>query len=275
MNGHRYRLLVWTAAMCLVLGGSAWAQTGTTGSTGQAVTAGTSRQMGSAGVSGGTVTADPQRPDPDRDHYDSTSFNSEWIASGFVGGNFGQNSLSSSVDFGGTLGYLYRGIVGAEFLAGFSPRFKLDRLLTGDSNINNYMANAIVAVPVGALGGFRPFVSGGIGAITMSLNDNAVYPFGPGGANPIINTSNNNSVFDPNAKHLATNIGGGVMAFAGRWGVRGDVRYFSAVGTSDTTTVLNTAGVPVNANGGATLKDNSLLNDVSFWRANIGIAVRW
>lgn len=271
---NRYRSVALTAAVCLALSGAAWAQSGTseTKTTGQTTATG---QTGTAVATGTTTGQDAYRSDRDTD--ESTALNNEWIASGFVGGNFGQNSLSSSVDFGGTVGYLYRGIVGGEFLAGFSPRFKLDRLVTGDTNINNYMANVIAAAPVGSLGEFRPFISGGIGAVTMSLNSNAVYPFGPAGANPIVNTANNNSVFDPNAKHLAADVGGGLMAFAGRWGVRGEVRYFSAVGTTNSTTVINAAGVPVNGAGtsGSTFKDNSLLNNVKFWRANIGVAFRW
>lgn len=293
-----YRSLSAAVALCVALAGTAWAQdttgtaggqTGTTGSTGTTGTTGTTGgTMGTTGstgtaVTGGTVGTTGQdatrSPDYDNDR-DMGPFNSEWIASGFVGGNFGQNSLSSSVDFGGTLGYLYRGIVGAEFLAGFSPKFKFDRLVAGDSDINNYMANAIVAIPVGALGGFRPFISGGIGAVTMSFNNNAVYPFGPGGANPFVSASATNSsgLFSPNATHLAADIGGGIMAFAGRWGIRGDIRYFSAVGTSNSTTVIDATGTPVNgsASGASTtFKDNSLLNDVSFWRANVGIAVRF
>jgi hypothetical protein len=285
MNG--YRSITMTAALCFALSGAAWAQgttSGTTGTTGQTGTMGTSGagQAGTTGTASGTTgttgtTTTGQEPALAPDTDESMAYNNEWIASGFVGGNFGQNSLSSSVDFGGTLAYLYRGVVGAEFLAGFSPRFNFDRLVTGSADVNNYMANAIVAIPVGTLGSFRPFISGGVGAVTMSLNTNAVYSFGPGGVNAFTSAGSNNSVFDPNASHFAADIGGGVMAFAGRWGVRGDIRYFSAVGTSNSTTVINAAGQPVNSGNlsATTFKDSALLNDVKFWRANIGVAFRW
>jgi hypothetical protein len=37
---------------------------------------------------------------------------SRWTAAGFVGANYGASTTSSSVDFGGQVGYLYRGIIG-------------------------------------------------------------------------------------------------------------------------------------------------------------------
>jgi hypothetical protein len=267
---------------CLVLAVPAFAQsgTGTSGQTGVPGTPGTTGSAGDPGTTGATGTGQTGQPEPGvgttgqtgssdltaRD--EEPDYNHEWVVTGFVGGNFGQNSLSSSVDFGGTISYLYKGFVGGEFIAGFSPKFKFDRLVTGDADINNYMANAIVAIPVGSLHGFRPFVSGGLGAVTMSLNSNAIFPLGP--SSSFINTAGNNSVFDPNASHFAGDIGVGVMAFGGRWGVRGDVRYFSSIGTTNSTGLLSTA-----TGSTTTLKDNSLLNDVKFWRANIGVAFRF
>src|SRR6185437_13197743 len=51
---------------------------------------------------------------------------SHWFASGFVGSDFGNNVNSASVNFGGNVGYLWHGWVGAEFLANLSPNFSLD-----------------------------------------------------------------------------------------------------------------------------------------------------
>src|SRR4051794_3992388 len=77
-----------------------------------------------------------------------SSTQSHWTAAGFVGGNFGGSnfggttSMDSSVDFGGQLGYLYRGVVGGEFLADFTPRFQMNNALFADNpNLNTYMAN--------------------------------------------------------------------------------------------------------------------------------------
>lgn len=269
MNG--YRLLA-TTLTCLALSGSAWAQSGTMGTTGattpQTTTTTTTTTTGTAG----TTVQDPNAPYTDTEG--SWAYNNEWIASGFVGGNWGQNAFQSSVDFGGTIGYLFRGVVGPEFVAGFSPKFKFDRLSAGEADINNYMINAIATIPIGQLRGFRPFVSGGIGAITMSLNSNAVLPLGPGNTNNVFNTSSNNAVFDPNASHFAGNIGVGLMAFSGNVGFRADVRYFSTIGTSDSTVAFNANGTPA-ISSTSTFKDSALLNDVKFWRANIGLAFRW
>src|SRR3954470_6004617 len=99
---------------------------------------------------------------------------SHWTAAGFVGSNFGGSNLggattnSSSVDFGGQVGYLYRGVVGGEFLADFAPRFDMNNaLLTERPDVNSYMANAIVAIPMGADHQIQPYLSGGFGAIQM------------------------------------------------------------------------------------------------------------
>ncbi len=172
----------------------------------------------------------------------------EFIVSGFVGGNFARSAVQSSVDFGGNLAYLHNSTFGAEFLAGFSPKFKLDRLAGGDADINNYMVNAIAAVPMGSFHAVRPFVSAGLGAITMKVNN-------------VGNT--NNAVFSPDETHFGGDVGVGLMAFTGGWGVRGDVRYFSALGTRGLITVNGVPDTP------------STLDKASFWRANIGIAYRW
>src|SRR5436190_16953577 len=46
-----------------------------------------------------------------------------WIASGFIGADFGGLADGSSFDFGGQLGYLFRGVAGPEFVGDFSPNF--------------------------------------------------------------------------------------------------------------------------------------------------------
>ena len=73
------------------------------------------------------------------------------IASGFVGANYSNNTASlsanagtgsaliddngdASADFGFSLGYLWRSVAGAEFLAGFTPNFEVQNNF---ANINN------------------------------------------------------------------------------------------------------------------------------------------
>ncbi len=202
----------------------------------------------------GQTTAPPATPVADERDLDNMP--NEFVISGFVGGSFARSALNTSVDFGGTFDYLHSGAFGAEFLAGFAPKFKLDRLAGAESDVNNYMANVIAAVPVGYFHAVRPFVSAGVGAITLSQNNNS-------NQSPIVQATAN--LFQPSETHFGGNIGGGIMAFTGAYGIRADVRYFSALGHKN-------ASSPSTAVPGTLL---SVLDDVSFWRANVGFAFRF
>lgn len=180
---------------------------------------------------------------------------SHWLASAFVGSNFGQDADEANVDFGGTIGYLWRGVLGAEFQANLSPDFKLEgtrsALLFGDEPwINTYMANAIGAVPLGADGQWRPYVSGGIGAMTLRSDT--------------IVTGGERNEFEPDDTRLGGNLGGGVMGFLANVGVRGDVRYFR--GFEDD---------PGQNEAPEDVIGRRILSELAFWRANIGVAFRW
>lgn len=177
---------------------------------------------------------------------------SAWIASGFVGSNFGASADGNAVDFGGSLGYLWRSAVGAEFLAGFTPDFELqpNAILNDTPQVNSYMVNAIGAIPIGADAQWQPFISGGLGAISLGSS--------------LVNVGNNGSgtganTFEPDDTRFGGNIGGGLMGYVGNWGVRGDVRYFRAFETD------SAASNPV----------QNILPGLDFWRANIGVALRW
>jgi hypothetical protein len=111
---------------------------------------------------------------------------------------------------------------------------------TVDTQINNYMANLIAAVPIGAEAQWQPFVSGGVGALTLRTGDEIEAALGIG---------------DAEETELGGNVGFGLMGFAGDWGFRGDVRYFSQMGEPETDTVL--------------------LDDVDFWRTSVGLGFRW
>jgi len=207
-------------------------------------------------------TAQPptQTPPPTQTSTSDSMFGaaiSHWFASGFVGSDFGNNVNSASVNFGGNVGYLWHGLVGGEFAANFSPNFSLDpgrrALLLGDQPwINTYMANAIGAVPLGAEGRWQPYVSGGVGAIT--LNSSTITTGTPG----------NLSEISPDDSRFAGNIGGGLMAFAGNVGIRGDVRWFRA----------SQANVGDITSAGSALS-TAVLSQLQFWRANVGVAFQW
>lgn len=226
-------------------GGQTGTTTGTTGG-GQSgtTTSGSGQMSGMSGMSSGT---------------------SHWIASGFVGSDFGNQATGSSVDFGGSVGYLWNNWVGGEFLAGFAPNFQLQStatnafLLSGNNPaINSYMANAIGAISLGPDANWQPFVSGGFGAIQLRSGLNNI--------NTSIGTTVTNS-FNSNESRAAGNIGAGVMGFMGGWGIRADVRYFRAFSQSDN-------GSSTSTTNGST-SNLGIVPGLDFWRANIGVAFRW
>jgi hypothetical protein len=180
---------------------------------------------------------------------------SRWTAAGFVGANYGASTTSSSVDFGGQVGYLFRGMIGGEFIADFAPNFNLTNAFLADRpNVNAYMANVILAAPLGSEAPIQPYVSAGLGGVQLRSNMLAV-------ANVPTSTQT-----EANQTRGGGDIGFGVMGFAGNVGIRGDVRYFRAFTNNTVTTTGNTAADAFSQN---------LLSGLDFWRANIGIAVRW
>ena len=183
---------------------------------------------------------------------------SHWIVSGFVGSNFGSSTSDPSFDFGGQAAWLWKGVVGAEALADFAPKFKLnDAGLVDHPKANSYMLNAIFALPVGGEGQFQPYVSGGAGG--MQLKTQVFDLFLPHASGTFPTTTSNGDEM-----RWGSNIGGGVMGFAGTIGFRADVRWYKASANS----TLNTSSAV------ASYTDN-LLKDLDYWRANIGVALRW
>ena len=185
---------------------------------------------------------------------------SHWLASGFVGSTFGGNTTNSeSVNFGGQVAYLWRGVVGAEALADFTPSLKIDNaVLSENPRANSYMANAIVALPLGGEGQFQPYVSGGLGGIQLRATAfNAFLPVVSG--TPIqTGTSTGDQV------KFGSNVGGGIMGFAGMIGFRADIRYYKATTDSQ---FQSTSAIGQFTEG--------LLSGLDYWRANIGVALRW
>jgi hypothetical protein len=189
--------------------------------------------------------------------YDDTFFgptDSHWIGSAFIGGNFGDGTDEGSMDFGGSVGYLWRGVFGGEFQANFSPDFNLEPTRSallggGEPWISSYMANAVLALPMGAERRFQPYVSGGLGALTLNADE-------------LVDDDD----FEPDDSRAAGNLGFGVLGYLGNIGIRGDVRWFRGFeGDED--------GDPVETPGEAV--GNAILSDLQFWRANIGVAFRW
>jgi hypothetical protein len=188
---------------------------------------------------------------------------SHWVAAGFVGTTFNTssdnplvNTNEHGVGFGGQAGYLWRGIVGGEFLADFAPDDKTISSLVADRNgsVNSYMGNAIGAYPLGAKGQYQPYASGGVGRVAVGAD--------------VFNVAN-----DPNSGtdrlregRFGWNVGGGLMAFANHIGVRTDVRLYKASVDNNPPSATDPANVRL---------AQALLSGLEFWRVNAGMAFRW
>ena len=172
----------------------------------------------------------------------------ELIASGHLGSSFGASAEEAGFGAGASLTYLRNGMLGAEFLAGFSPGLDLTLATTDDSAVGNFMVNGVAALPLGIEGRWQPFLSAGLGAMTISseLPDSA-----------------SNDLFEVDDTQLGGNIGFGVMGFADQWGFRSDLRYFSGFGGEDDDDPLDL------------IDANDFLSDVDYWRASVGVAYRW
>jgi hypothetical protein len=193
---------------------------------------------------------------------------SHWLASGFVGSNLTTNTENfdlddsqASLNFGGQLGYLWRGIFGAETLADFSPSMDVTSVAFDSSpNVTSYMANAIGSVPLGAEGQFQPYVSGGVGTILMAADVNQLLI-----AQPVDSIGATQASVRSTQTRFGTNVGGGLLAYAGNFAVRTDVRYYHAA--SDATSPED--GTPADA------ITETALAGLAYWRANVGIGFRW
>jgi Outer membrane protein beta-barrel domain len=155
----------------------------------------------------------------------------QWIASGFLGSNFANNADPASLSYGGSIGYLWKKRFGAEADLSFSPSFQLQNKFFGlgvKPTVNTYMANAVGAIPIGQEGRFQPFISGGIGAISLRSGINGAAAAAALGVDPALYSSSANET------RFGGNIGGGLLGFVGHWGFKADVRYFRATGSYDT-----------------------------------------
>jgi len=187
---------------------------------------------------------------------------SHWEASGFVGSSFGAAAHDPTISYGGQFAYLWNGFIGGEFIGDAAPNFKLDNaLLSGQPNVYSYMANAIVALPLGAMGQIVPFVSGGVGAIHLTSN---VLTFGPAVNPPILPLVPTGTSSESNMR-FGSNIGGGLMLFANNIGFRGDIRYYKA----------STDNNPSTTDSPTSQVNQALLSGIDFWRANVGVSFRW
>jgi hypothetical protein len=214
-----------------------------------------------------------------------------WIVTGYLGSSFGSNGSNQTVfvnpavlnsaiqttavpiqtngtdgglTYGFQVAYLKR-YVGGEFIAEFAPNFRVSSLALADEpSVNSWMFNVIGTVPI-FHSSFEPFISGGVGGVTMRTKtftaDGANIFVGPNVTAVALNTINNTET------KFAYDLGGGFFAYASRWGIRGDVRYYW-VSTFEGAKLENgpTPGTDFT---------QSLLSGLQYWRANLGLSYRW
>lgn len=202
-------------------------------------------------------------PYPDNEPYPIAS---HFLASGSLGSDFENDADDPSVNFAGTFGWLYHGVAGAEFQANFTPDFNLNPaivppFLAEEPSINTYMLNAIAAAPLMAGGQFQPYVSGGGGWFTMK-------------GTPTTGDSN----IDLDKTDTGWNLGAGLMGFLGQLGVRADLRYFKVSGNEFAgvdSSVLRSAHHGAVVDDQEQTVNGNIISGMSFWRGNIGVALRW
>jgi opacity protein-like surface antigen len=175
----------------------------------------------------------------------------DWFFTPYIGANLsrggdtlGFDTDNTTVNFGGSLGYMGAGIFGFEVDFGYSPNFfETDEVSAFDGNVTSVMGNVIIGIPIGGQtgGGVRPYVSGGAGLLRSRLDDVE-------------------DLFDINENSFGVNAGGGVMVFfSDNVGVRGDLRYFRSLSDDDE-------------------DDDDIdlsLGSFHFWRASAGVTFRF
>ena len=171
----------------------------------------------------------------------------DWLFTPNIGAGFGGDASGREhLTYGATIGWMGAGIFGWEADFAYTPEFFSgdddDVELFSDSNVTSFMANALVGIPIGgqAGGGFRPYVTGGLGVLQSSVGDA-------------------DDLFEVDNSDFGFNLGAGAMGFAtDHVGFRGDVRYYRSFEDPD--------------------EDNEFdvgIGNFDFWRATAGVTFRW
>ncbi len=212
------------------------------------------------------AVVDRTPPPPPPAYAPTTTYSSDdddyrpWLASGFIGTSLdtstdlvSENDVTNGVAFGGQIAYLWRERVGGEFLATFAPSVGFGNVFLADTpHVNTYMGNVIGSWRFGDDGQFRPYASGGVGAIALHTT--------------VFTSARGIDTTSTNVSRFGANIGGGLMVFSDHFGIRGDVRRYSATTSNDVVVIRR--GSP----GDLT---RALLSGLSFWTADVGVAFRW
>ena len=178
----------------------------------------------------------------------SVPASAEWQIKPFLGTTFSgdttlfdpQNSASGRNVIVGVSGELLGEVIGVEGDLGIAPGFFTDGLLILGSRVTTLTGNIVVAMPRRmARYTLRPYFVGGAGFMRASSDTSL-------DALPITST------------RPAVDLGGGVTGFLSkRVGINWDVRHFGSVGTGQ-------------------IRGQSIgPEQLSFWRASVGLAIRY
>ncbi len=201
----------------------------------------------SAMVAGVAVTALPDRA------------SAQWFVTPFIGGNFAgdanfgtfnddfDDEFERRLDFGATVGWMSRSIVGFEVDFGYSPNFFENTIGDtnfdfGDNNVTTLMGNVLLSAPIGGStgAGIHPYGSGGVGLIRSRIDGGDFFN-------------------DLSTNDFGFNVGGGINAyFNDNIGIRGDVRYFRSLQDNEPDDEFDLA-----------------VSDFDFWRASVGVTFRF
>jgi len=176
----------------------------------------------------------------------------DWLFTPNMGVAFGGDA-GGDLTYGASIAWMGAGILGVEADVAFTPEIlNVDDTFNGifnldltDNSATSFMGNVIVGLPFGGTSGagWRPYVAGGLGWMSLNLNDNI----------------DDFDLFEDSTDSFALNIGAGATGFfTDNVGLRGDVRWYRAFVDDDV--------VPTGFDD---------LRNIDFWRATAGVTFRW
>jgi hypothetical protein len=179
----------------------------------------------------------------------------DYLFTPFVGGAFAgktaflnleQGAGATQLIFGGSVGWLSRGLFGVEADFAYAPRFferdNAAGVIFFGSNVTTLSGSVIIAAPLSVTDySLRPYLVGGLGLMHSGITYDSV---------SVVPPVTDNS--------LGLNLGGGAIGFlTPRTGLRFEIRHF------------RTFERETNAVSGI------LAPRLSFWRATIGVVIRY
>ena len=193
----------------------------------------------------------------------------DWFVTPYLGMAFGgasnqfvlndaDDQFEQRVNFGGSIGWRSKGIIGFEVDYNVAPNFfqftggtnNFD-LFDFDSSVQTLMGNVVLALPIGGSSGmgFQPYLTAGLGTIRTQLR------------------SESDLFDDITSNDSGFNVGGGAHFFLGRhFGIRADVRYirgFESIDDED----------PV---ADSPFFDQTIATEVfNYSRGSVGLTFRW